>query len=241
MFSDGTTGSCFGKSEGLTRLTSYFTHHNIVERPRMHPSTGQSKSKGIGSGKYPYKKFIAENLQPTLMEALDQGPVLLVCYSFSCRAVSLMFGRPNLTLTRMKNLIGIVMLSPPGSPSTDKFARKFAHNGVTFQNRKILDDAEFDKDWANSYLRIPCWVPVHFFVGAQAVKTMRDRSTNLVAALNETHITSIQQDRWPCCSWWAAQPIKPRTITIIEGGDNETCNELFVNKKGGGHPASIMG
>ena len=95
MFSDSTTGSCFGQSEGLTRLTSYFTHHNIVERPRIHSNNGTGQSKKWGSGKYPYKKLIAENLEPTLMAALDRGPVLLICYSFSCRAVSLMFSRPN--------------------------------------------------------------------------------------------------------------------------------------------------
>ena len=79
--------------------------HSLVER-----------TEPKGSGRYPYGRLRLK-LRALLQTHLARGPVVLVAYSFSCRAVSLLWLPDGLVdefaPALLRNLRAVVMLSPP--------------------------------------------------------------------------------------------------------------------------------
>jgi hypothetical protein len=191
LLSDGTKGRCFGKDVGLTALKNLLPKaREVKERPLNREKTAERREAGepankkqkttpnfpIGSGKYPYTKFVAHVWQ-LLRQELEKGPVLLVAYSFSCRAVSLIFSEQSNMLTTddlklvKQNLKGIVFLSPPYS-----------------SNKKKPSDNAMDSDWSLSYGFVPDCIPMHFVLGELGLK----KQTTFV---NSIHSTLIAQKR----------------------------------------------
>ena len=214
LLSDGTTGSCFGKTGGglsdlAKPLADLIQNVRIAQRKLTHapppeqsekseykPSTPQN-AKGWGSGKYPYKKFIKECLLPILLNEINEcDKVLLVCYSFSCRAIGILF--QSLTSEEVtsieKKLLGIVMLAPPLGPS-----RTNKNVPIEFSSQPSKEESDaykdyFTNDWANSYTCIPYSIPLHFLVGAYANNNKKAWTESLANKLNnQTTFAEIGQ------------------------------------------------
>ncbi len=171
FLSDGTQGACFGRGKGLNKLSALLTQVNVKERPLYRMLANVCKK--IGSGKYPYKTFLEEYLWAPLREQLEKGPVLMVCYSFSCRAAGLMFqlfSEDDLELVK-RNLRGIVFLSPPANAS-----KGYIDNDRPAPN----GGGNMDSDWAQSYGLIAPHVPMHFVIGQQTKKRKLGRWTKSV-------------------------------------------------------------
>ena len=236
LLSDGTTGSCFSnvsKSVGLNALAleANLSKYKIVERPQVNETT----SKRWGSGKFPYTNFIKTCLQPILLQELRKGQVLLVCYSFSCRAASLMFDgceeSDKELMTLIQNLIGIVMLSPP----CKEIKKINIPVTISLPSHEMNFKEYFNDDWTNSYIKIPSLVPVHFFVGGQVKhQKLALWTKSLVDALNKTDMVPILQTL--SCNSSCTGDKKPKALRtfhiitrVITGTVTKcTCNEKFV-------------
>jgi hypothetical protein len=191
LLSDGCAGECFGKGIGLTALREKLTRaREVTERPLKKPSTGPPAEKKqkthipLGSGKYPYTKFV-QHLWKLLRAELEKGPVLLVVYSFCCRAACLIFNpqsNPSLAaddlLLVTRNLRGVVFLSPPERIMRIEMKERKAREarkerkegGAPSRNPKggTEGENEMDLDWARSYELIPHDIPMHFVCGEKA-------------------------------------------------------------------------
>ena len=156
----------------------------------------------VGSGRYPYTTFVSY-LWRLVRAELERGPVLLVAYSFSCRAVSLMLSACNqnpgehqfsldhneLALVR-RNLRGVVFVAPPNTHSFSEGDR------VTIKaDRNLLGT-----DWAQGYGAIPRIfpdLPVHFVVGAKCRAKLRYWTSSLRDALKDSGCTATQYHEIP--------------------------------------------
>lgn len=246
VLSDGTKGSIAcckkvgavqtvgmpGLKESLVQL---LPDYECIVRPQKYPKATGPKTKptttmtGIVSGKYPYKNFIQQHFLPLLNAQLHNGKVLLVCYSFSCRAVSLLFqslltedaAADQLNLIQT-NLIGIVLLSPPfGDNKKDHTVPV-----VLQQNEKVADQDFFDQNWAASYTFVPQWLPLHFIVGAKAATKFKDWTESLVAGLNAANVV-VPAMADGMRKWWdgnGQRKKSERTFRVIED-----CKETFVD------------
>ena len=247
VLSDGTKGSIAcckkvgavqtvgmpGLKESLVQL---LPDYECIVRPQKYPkATGAKNSPtttmtGIVSGKYPYKNFIQQHFLPLLLAQLRRGKVLLVCYSFSCRAVSLLFqsllteGAADLDQLNLiqTNLIGIVLLSPPfGNNKKDHTVPV-----VLQQNEKVADQDFFDQNWAASYTFVPQWLPLHFIVGAKAATKFKEWTKSLVAGLNAANVV-VPAMADGMRKWWdgnGERKKSERTFRVIED-----CKETFVD------------
>jgi len=188
-FSNGTKGKLCGNI-GFTKALLDLLSLKVSERPHIKPRKAEpptkkkqkkqqlQKEKTWGSGPYPYKKFIPGAWE-LLRAVLKNGPVLLVVYSFSCRAFSLMFSKedkegngvdnPLLTSDDLdlvsRNLKGIVFLSPPRNTRKE---RKAGESDMSF-------------DWSQSYGLIPNDVPIHFVLADKSPLQLRTFTRSLHA------------------------------------------------------------
>jgi hypothetical protein len=210
FLSDGTTGRCFGERVGLTRLRAILEGAGggtvrVVERPLSRRETAAAAAAAggaapakkrntetipLGSGRYPYARFVGY-LWRLVRAELERGPVLLVVYSFSCRAVSLMLSaldQNDLALVR-QNLRGVVFVAPPNKHRFSKNDR------VT-----IEDDGDLDSDWAQGYGVFPRelpGLPVHFVVGAKCPAKLRNWTCSLRGALSDRGCSNTQYHEIP--------------------------------------------
>ena len=248
VLSDGTKGSIacckkvgavqtvgmLGLKKSLLQLLP--DDYECIVRPQKYQkATGTPKKTttmtSIVSGKYPYKNFIQQHFLPILNAHLSRGKVLLVCYSFSCRAVSLLFqslltedaaADPRQLNLIQTNLIGIVLLSPPfGNNKKDHTVPV-----VLQQNEKDADQDFFDQNWAASYTFVPQWLPLHFIVGAKAKTRFKDWTKSLVEGLNAANVV-VPAMADGMRKWWdenGERKKSVRTFRVIED-----CKETFVD------------